>query len=109
VAMTRAAHESRQGALAPEPGPASDSRMDNLLARSLAHRAVLELLVGLALPTEEERSLACASAARGLEELRSFPMAESASEALQRGIAELEEVFGIDRASSVSPPERRRR
>lgn len=75
--------------------PSDKGRLDDLLARTLAHRAVLELLVAKTLRSDEERSVACEDAAHQLEALFSVPMTERAREAVERGLTELEEVFGV--------------
>src|SRR6185437_4948887 len=43
--------------------------MDDLLARTLAQREVLNILIRLALPSEEERLLACKDAAEFFERI----------------------------------------
>lgn len=75
--------------------PGDNGRLDDLLARTLAHRAVLELLVAKTLQSDDERSAACEDAVHGLEALFSVPMTERAREAVERGLTELEEVFGV--------------
>ena len=75
--------------------PSDKGRLDDLLARTLANRAVLELLVSKTLRSDEERSVACEDAAHQLEALFSVPMTDRAREAVERGLTELEEVFGV--------------
>lgn len=85
--------------------PSDKGRLDDLLARTLAHRAVLELLVAKTLSSDEERSVACEDAAHQLEALFSIPMTERAREAVERGLSELEEVFGLGDLRPDTPSE----
>ena len=73
-----------------------DGRMDDLLARTLAHRAVLEILVALALPSDEERVPAYDDAAQAFEGLYAvIPMAKRAQQSVECGLIELEQIFRV--------------
>lgn len=103
VQLRRAAQERRLRESQPESQTTDDAgQLDDLLARSIAHRAILEILVGLALPLDEQRALARESACRELEALSSLPISSRAHEAVERGLAEIDEVLGLEEEAQPS-------
>ncbi len=71
-------------------------RIDDLLARTLAQREVLSILVRLALPSEEERLLACKDAAEFFERIYAAePITARVRQSVDCALDELEQIFEV--------------
>lgn len=78
------------------------SRIDDLLARTLAQREVLSILVRLALPSEEERLLACKDAAEVFERTYAVePVTARVRQSVDCALNELEQIFEIPERQQV--------
>ena len=81
----------------------SDGRMDDLLARTLAQREVLGILVRLALPAQEERLLASRDASEGFEKIYAAePVTTRVRQSIDCGLNELEQIFQLAEADEIS-------
>jgi len=76
--------------------PSDDGRMDDLLARTLAQREVLGILVRLLLPKHEERLLASRDASEGFETIfAAEPVTTRVRQSIDCGLNEIEHIFRL--------------